>query len=158
MSSIKKITLINPQDNKAITYDVSNFNGIKFYELTAIEQKFRNVRKEANILFMLAQSNPEVLKQQFETNPDIAQFKTVLDGIIKGDLTLDDVVTLFESNESEITKTNYQRRIEIVKTMIDQSKLTPEEVETLNSEEFWLFQDYDYIQETADFFRSKLRK
>jgi hypothetical protein len=155
---IEKITLINPKDDKEISFQVCRLNGVKFHEISNIETKFRDVRKEANLLFMLAQSNPKLLKEQFKNNPDIKQFESILNGIIKGELELNDVISLFESNDSSITKANYERRIEIIKCIIDKSKLSPDELALLEQDEFWLYQDYFYIIDTADFFRKSLRQ
>lgn len=152
----EEIKLVNPTDDKEITFSFSRLNGNKYSKLADLEATFRNTKKEANLLFMMTKSNPDAIKSTMD-NSSFEQLEPIIDQIKSGKITVNEVAELFEQASPDIYKNNLKRKIEIVKLMLDEKKLTEEQSKMIENDEFWLYQDILLIEETANSFRSVLR-
>lgn len=159
---LKEIYLYNPKTDKQVSFKVGKLNGNRFNELVQLDSKFRNVKREANLLFMVAQQSEEMLMEEFKRNPEAEALHGIIKSIAKGEIGYDEVISAFESRSSDIFKSNIERRIEVIKAMVDKESIQNEElVEMFYSEpssEFWQSQDMEEVVEFSDYFRSKLHQ
>ena len=153
----QQIELINPKDQTPFVVKFLYLSGNRYSQILDIIGQYRDTKKEANILFMMAQSDPAVLTKQFEENDAIKPFKLIVDQIIQGKMTVNDVALLFEQSSPEIYKENFIRNIDIIKIMIDKKSLTEEQQALLEDQEFWYEQDVITVEEVANSFRDLSR-
>jgi hypothetical protein len=158
-----QIELFNPQTNSNFNLPFHTvMNGKRYDKLTAIEAKYRDVRKEANMLFMLAQTNPEVLKQHFnnQTGTTKQMMDNILEGITSGQYSVEEIVTFLEAEGGATGTQNNARRIETLQVMMNHYGL-PDELKVLveapATDDFWQEQDILKVREVADSFRQVIR-
>jgi len=158
---ITQIKLVDPATDKEILIKVNKLNGIVFNQLNVVEGKFRDIRKEANLLTIMA-SKPEDMKALMgDDDEQMALVEPIIKGIVNGTYTINDVVSMMEQGESGIYLANMERRIEVIKIM-GNLKGVADEIATLFNEpfsgDFWQGQDWEELAEQADNFRSLLRR
>ncbi len=161
MNLPKYIKLYDAEKNEDFSVSIGKLNGIRFSEISEKEKQFRDVKKEANLLVVMANSNPELLRENIKGLEDEAQMNQMIDGIIKNQYSLEEVTNILESSIPDIAIINMHKRIEIIKIMIDDTNLSEDHRKMIYSEptsDFWKNQNILELQEVADLFRGLLRK
>lgn len=155
---IKDMMLYNPETNTEFKVKFTKLSGMKFSKLVMLEQNFRNVKKEANLLFLLANSDENTLKANLQSNDALKAVEPILNAITKGETTVNEVAEMFEAAAPEIIINNLKYRIEIIKEMIDKSSLSDELLTLIEKPAFWDEQDIEEVQRVSDSFRQLIRK
>ena len=165
MENLTEIILLHPDNESPIKFKVATLNQRRVLKLSELDKKFGDPKVAAENFKTMLKTDPEKIKVLIRTKlkPDATvtdeELNLIITGLNDQNYSSDELIKIFSLN-IELNNLNFEHKVEIIKTMID-DKLIGQDLKDLINQpyngEFWGAQDIREVNRISDYFRGLLR-